>query len=143
MPQYTHLSTEKLAKILKDYAIGIPVNLEDIPGGYGNSNFKLLTTEGVYLLKVCDEKNIDQLQMQVSILDHLQKHEYPTVYPILQKNDGALCVSDNLHVMIYPFLNGQTPQPSEQVSRQIGEALATLHAIPTLPQLSTFSFGYF
>ncbi len=141
MPQYTTLTTEALAKILKDYEIGTPVKFEDIPGGYGNSNFKLSTTKGVYLLKICDEKNLDQLLKQLSLLDHLQKHAYPTVYPILQKNDEALYISDNYYVMIYPFLNGGTPQPSEQVSVQIGEALATLHAIPPLPELPCFPMG--
>ena len=141
MPQYTNLSTEELTDILKDYAIGIPVKLEDIPGGYGNSNFKLSTTEGVHLLKICDEKNLAQLQMQVSLLEHLRKQAYSTVYPILQKNDEALHISTNYHVMIYPFLNGGTPQPCEHVSRQIGEALATLHAIPPLPELSCFPMG--
>lgn len=141
MQQYTTLSTEELTEILKDYAIGISVKLEDISGGYGNSNFKLTTTEGEYLLKVCDEKNIEQILMQVSLLEHLKKHAYPTVYPIFQKNDEALYVSDNLNVMIYPFLNGGTPQPSQQVSKQIGQALATLHAIPPLPELPCFPMG--
>lgn len=141
MPQYTTLSTEELTEILKHYAIGTPVKLEDIDGGYGNSNFKLTTTEGVYLLKICDEKKLDQLEMQICLLEHLHKHAYPTVYPILQNVKDALHISDNDYVMIYPFLNGGTPQPSKEVSKQIGEALATLHAIPSLPKLPCFPMG--
>ncbi len=141
MPQYTTLTTEELADILKDYEISTPMKLEDIHGGYGNSNFKAITTEGVYLLKICDEKKLDQLHKQVSLLNHLHNHSYPTVYPILQRNDEALYISDDYNVMIYPFLNGGTPQPSQQVSTQIGEALATLHAIPPLPELPCFPMG--
>ena len=141
MPQYTTLSTEELTYILKHYEIGKPIRLEDILGGYGNSNFKLITTEGLYLLKICDEKNVDQLKMQVKLLDHLKHHEYPTVYPILQKNHEALLITDKFHAMIYPFLIGGTPQPNKQVSTQIGESLAKLHSIPPIPDLPSFPMG--
>lgn len=141
MPQYTTLSTEELTHILKHYEIGSLIKLEDIQGGYGNSNFKLATTEGTFLLKICDEKNVDQLKMQVQLLDHLQQYAYPTVYPILQKNREALLISDKFHVMIYPFLNGGTPQPNKQVSTQIGAALGKLHSIPPLPDLPCFPMG--
>ncbi len=141
MPQYTTLSTEELADILKHYAIGEPLKIKDIHEGYGNSNFKLTTTKGVYLLKICDEKNTDQLHNQVTLLEHLHKHAYPTVYPILQKNNEAIYISNDYYVMIYPFLNGRTPDPSEQVSKQIGEALATLHSILPIPELPSFPMG--
>lgn len=141
MPQYTSLSNEELSEIIQHYDIGKPIKLEDIQGGYGNSNFKLTTTKGTFLLKICDEKNVDQLKMQVGLLDHLQQHAYPTVYPILQKDDEALLTSNNYHVMIYPFLNGGTPLPSHQVLTQIGEALAKLHSIPPQPDLPCFPMG--
>ena len=141
MPQYTTLSKEEIADILEQYEIGKLIRLEDIQGGYGNSNFKLTTTKGSFLLKICNEKDIDQLKMQITLLDHLHQHEYPTVYPVLQKNDEALHISANYHVMIYPFLNGDTPQPSEQVSTWLGEALAMLHSIPPLTQLPSFPMG--
>lgn len=143
MPQYTTLSTEELSEILKHYNIGRPLKLEDVHGGYGNSNFKLITTEGVFLLKICDEKDIDQLKMQVELLDHLKQHSYPTVYPILQESHESLLITDKIQVMIYPFLNGGIPQPSNQVSTQIGEALGRLHSIPALPNLPCFPMGIF
>lgn len=141
MPQYTSPSEEELSEIFKHYEIGRPLKIEDIQGGYGNSNFKLTTTDGIFLLKICDEKNVDQLLMQIELLKHLQQHAYPTVYPILQKNDEALLIFNNYHVMIYPFLNGGTPLPSQQVLTQIGDALAKLHSIPPLPDLPCFPMG--
>ncbi len=141
MAQYTTLSPEELADIVSQYSIGIPLKTEDIPGGYGNSNFKLTTSDGVYLLKICDEKDIIELQLQVSILEHLKQHEYPTVYPIPQKCGNILHTTQNYSVMIFPYIKGDTPNPSRKVLTQIGEALAQLHCIFSLDNLPKFPMG--
>ena len=141
MARYTNLSPEELADIVSHYAIGTPVKFEEIPGGFGNSNFKLTTTDDTFLLKICDEKNLEELHKQIGLLEHLRQHAYPTVYPILQKNSDALNLTSNYRVMIYPFLDGQTPQPSQRVLAQIGEALAKLHHIPPLAKLPCFPMG--
>lgn len=141
MARYTTLTSEELADIVAHYTIGTPVQFEEISGGFGNSNFKLTTTDDTFLLKICDEKNLVELQMQIALLEHLRQHAYPTAYPILQKNGDALHVTPNYRVMIYPFLDGGMPQPSQRVLTQIGEALAKLHRIPPLSELPRFPMG--
>ena len=146
MAQYTALTPEELNNIVAHYEIGTPTKLEELPGGFGNSNYKLTTTEDKFLLKICDEKNLEELHQQITLLEHLKKHAYPTVYPILQKNGDALHVfvknvNEKKHVMIYPFLDGETPKPSKRVLAQIGEALAKLHCIPPLANLPRFPMG--
>ena len=141
MAQYSTLSHEELDDIVAHYEIGTPSNLEELQGGYGNSNYKLTTTDGKFLLKICDEKNLEELHQQIALLGHLQKHSYPTVYPILQKNGHSLHDNQKCRVMIYPFLDGDTPKPSQRVSAQIGEALANLHCIPPLLELPRFPMG--
>lgn len=141
MAQYTTLTSTQLANIVSHYAIGTPINLEEMVGGFGNSNFKLTTSKGVFLLKICDEKTTDELLLQISLLAHLQEHGYPTPYPIPQKNGESLHSSQDLRIIIYPFLNGATPQPSQRVLKQIGEALARLHRISPLMELPRFPMG--
>lgn len=141
MAQYTTLSPEELTDIVSHYAIGNILLLEDIPGGFGNSNFKLTTADGVYLLKICDEKNIAELRMQIELLAHLQQHSYPTVYPISLKSGDMLHITSDYNVMIYPFLEGKTPDPSRDVLKQIGNALARLHNISPLTGLPRFPMG--
>lgn len=141
MAHYSTLSPEELVDVVTHYEIGTPTNLEELQGGFGNSNFKLTTTEGTFLLKICDEKNLEQLHQQITLLEHLQKHFYPTVYPILQKNGNPLYDNLKYRVMLYPFLDGDTPQPSQRVSEQIGEALAKLHSIAPLSDLPIFPMG--
>ena len=146
MPQYTTLTPEELNDIVAHYEVGTPIDLEELLGGFGNSNYKLTTTEDKFLLKICDEKNLEELHQQITLLEHLKKHAYPTVYPILQKNGDALHVfvknvNEKKHVMIYPFLDGETPKPSKHVLAQIGEALAKLHRIPPIANLPRFPLG--
>ena len=81
MARYTTLSPTELARIVSQYPIGTPLKLEEIPGGFGNSNFKLTTTAGEFLLKICDEKDPAELNMQIELLQHLHQYAYPDGIP--------------------------------------------------------------
>ena len=141
MARYTNLSPTELAHIVAQYPIGTSLQLEEIPGGFGNSNFKLTTTDGEFLLKICDEKDSAELNMQISLLQHLYQHAYPTVYPILTKDQHHLIHETFGSVMLYPFLQGTQPQPSPNTLAQLGEALAKLHRIPPIAGLPPFAMG--
>ena len=141
MARYTNLSPTELAHIVAQYPIGRSLKLEEIPGGFGNSNFKLTTTDGEFLLKICDEKDSVELNMQIALLQHLRQHAYPTVYPILTKNQKPLIHETFGSVMLYPFLQGEEPLPSPNILAQLGEALAKLHCIPPVAGLPPFAMG--
>ena len=141
MARYTILSPPEVAHIVAKYPIGTPIKLEEIAGGFGNSNFKLTTTDGEFLLKICDEKDSTELDMQIALLQHLHAHAYPTVYPILTKDQKPLTHETFGSVMLYPFLKGEQPQPSPNTLAQLGEALAKLHCIPPISGLPRFAMG--
>lgn len=141
MARYTTLSPTEVAHIVAQYPIGAPLKLEEIAGGFGNSNFKLTTTDGEFLLKICDEKDMGELNMQIALLQHLHEHAYPTVYPILTKDQKPLTHEAFGSVMLYPFLKGEQPHPSPNTLAQLGEALAKLHCIPPISGLPRFAMG--
>ena len=141
MARYTNLSPTELAHIVAQYPIGTSLKLEEIPGGFGNSNFKLTTTDGEFLLKICDEKNTAELTMQISLLEHLHQYAYPTVYPILTKAEQPLIHETFGSVMLYPFLRGTQPSPSPKILAQLGAALAKLHGVPPIAGLPRFAMG--
>ena len=141
MARYTTLSLTELDRIVLQYPIGTALKLEEIPGGFGNSNFKLTTTEGEFLLKICDEKDSVELNMQIALLQHLHQHAYPTVYPIPTKDQKQLTHETFGSVMLYPFLPGEQPQSSPDTLAQLGEALAKLHCIPPIAGLPRFAMG--
>ena len=141
MARYTTLSTSELARIVAQYPIGTSLKLEEMPGGFGNSNFKLTTTDGEFLLKICDEKDSAELNMQIALLQHLRQHAYPTVYPILTTDQKPLIHETFGSVMLYPFLQGEEPRPSPNILAHLGEALAKLHRIPPIAGLPRFAMG--
>ena len=141
MARYTTLSPTELTHIVAQYPIGISLKLEEVPGGFGNSNFKLTTTDGEFLLKICDEKDSVELKMQITLLQHLRQYAYPTVYPILTKDQKPLIHEAFGSVMLYPFLQGEEPRPSPNVLARLGEALAKLHCIPPVAGLPPFAMG--
>ena len=141
MARYTTLSSTELARVVAQYPIGSSLKLEEIPGGFGNSNFKLTTTNGAFLLKICDEKDPAELNTQIALLQHLQQHAYPTVYPILTKTEQPVIHETFGSVMLYPFLRGTQPAPSPKILVQLGEALAQLHCIPPITGLPRFAMG--
>ena len=141
MARYTTPSPIELDRIVSQYPIGTALKLEEIPGGFGNSNFKLTTTKGAFLLKICDEKDLAELNMQISLLQHLHQHAYPTVYPISTKDQRHLTQETFGNVMLYPFLKGEQPQSSPDTLAQLGEALAKLHCIPPIAGLPRFAMG--
>lgn len=141
MARYTTLSSTEVAHIVAQYSIGTPLKLEEVAGGFGNSNFKLTTTDGEFLLKICDEKDSAELNMQIELLKHLHAYAYPTVYPILTKDQRPLTHETFGSVMLYPFLRGEQPNPSPRILTQLGEALAKLHCIPPISGLPRFAMG--
>ena len=141
MARYTTLSSTELARIVAQYPIGTSLKFEELPGGFGNSNFKLTTTNGEFLLKICDEKDPAELNMQIALLAQLQQHAYPTVYPILTKAEQPLIHETLGSVMLYPFLRGTQPSPSPEVLAQLGAALAKLHSVPPIAGLPRFAMG--
>lgn len=141
MARYTTLSSTELDRIVSQYPIGTALKLEEIPGGFGNSNFKLTTTQGEFLLKICDEKDSAELNMQIALLQHLHQYAYSTVYPIATKNQEQLTHETFGSVMIYPFLQGEQPPSSTNTLAQLGEALAKLHCIPPIDGLPRFAMG--
>ena len=141
MARYTTLSSTELARIVAQYPIGTSLKLEEIAGGFGNSNFKLTTTNGEFLLKICDEKDSAELDMQISLLAQLQQHAYPTAYPILTKAEQPLIHETFGSVMLYPFLRGTQPPSAPKILAQLGAALAKLHRIPPIMGLPRFAMG--
>ena len=79
--------------------------------------------------------------MQIALLQHLQPHAYPTVYPIPTKDQKQLIHESFGSVMLYPFLQGEQPQASPRTLSQLGEALAKLHCIPPIAGLPRFAMG--
>lgn len=134
MTQYTTLTEGLLTDILGNYDIGSAISWTHMAGGLANSNFKVQTEKGTYVVKICDEKTVEQLKVQVAALEQLVKHSFPCVTPIpLKSNSNEYILSSPARVIIYYFLDGQ-PGSRETMTdshvTEMGRTMGQLHLVP-------------
>lgn len=137
---YTSLDLAQVQAILSKYytALGTADELTELKGGYANSNYRLSYTppgdgaeQQTVCFKVCDEKNSEEILVQMAVLDALKAAGYKTCYTVANDEGGALTLTDDgLRVVIYDFLDGKPPVGSPGVLTQLGAATAALHNVP-------------
>jgi homoserine kinase type II len=129
MAVYTPVSEEDLADFLRDYDLGHPVSLEGIAQGVENSNYRLETDTGHYVLTLFERRvNPADLPYFLALMDHLAARELPCPRPV-RRHDGAmqgtLC---GRRAAIVTFLPGETVgKPLANHAAQAGAMLARLH----------------
>jgi len=139
------ISSEDIQQILSSYDVGDLVSFERIKGGLANRNYKLKTTENIFLLKINDEKPIQDLESQVRVLNYLKSHNYPSCFPFPTKEGKFYHVQGDLKVVIYNFIQG-TPGNAAALTNhqgnQIGTTLAKLHKISPLKDIPEYALGF-
>jgi homoserine kinase type II len=126
---YTDVPPPALAAFLADYDLGAPLALEGIAEGVENSNFRLLTERGRYILTVY-EKRVDpaDLPFFLGLMEHLARHEVPCPLPVRARDGLALRRLLGKPAVIVGCLEGRWPrQVTVERCAALGEALASLH----------------
>lgn len=128
MVVYTPLSLAEAAPALKGYALGKVRELSQLAGGTTNSNFKLETDEGLYVLTLLEPaEEAAQISWLPAYLKHLEEHGLP-VATIVKTNSGKnSCAIKGKTAIVVPFLNGHECAPSPESAYKAGRALATLN----------------
>ena len=91
MAVYTDVPPPALGAFLADYDLGAPLALEGIAEGVENSNFRLLTERGRYILTVY-EKRVDpaDLPFFLGLMEHLARQGVPCPLPVRARDGLAL-----------------------------------------------------
>lgn len=130
MASYTKISLEEAQEILKLYGIPQVKELTPLSLGISNSNYRVYTGERNLLLKISNDKNITQLTEEQRILKYLSNHHYPYSICSLQLTNGDMVYQyKNYYGVVFPFIEGIPPGPSDLTCHEIGSALATLHSL--------------
>lgn len=143
MAYYTVLHKEEIASILEHYAIGGLRASDPLAGGLANSSTKIETESGLYVLSVCDEKDMAEISRLCTVLQCLAEHEFPTTRVIAAKDGAPFIEYQAKPLYLKRFINGQVISvlEAEQLF-QVGQALARLHEIPPPAELpGHFSYG--
>lgn len=129
MAVYTSVPGPALEALLARYDIGEATALAPIAEGVENSNFRLETTIGRYILTIY-EKRVDpaDLPFFLSLMDHLAKRGIACPVPIHDRHGRSLQRLCGKPAAIVSFLDGRSPRRIDAARcAALGATLAGLH----------------
>ncbi|MBC98643.1 MAG: hypothetical protein CME63_12910 [Halobacteriovoraceae bacterium] len=128
MGDYTKLTHDDTQEILSIYGRSGLQELHPLSLGISNSNYKVVTSSGNLLLKVSNDKNLDELREEMELLKLLGNKGFQySLMPYKTKQDELTYEYGDLYGVIFPFVDGIPPGPSDQSCFEIGKGLARLH----------------
>lgn len=130
MASYTQIDLDTATQILKLYDLKNIVRLTPLSLGISNSNYKVELEKETVLLKISNDKNIEQLKEEQLILFMLNQYGYHySLRPFAMSNGEWVYAHGPYFGVVYPFVQGIPPGPSDYTCQEVGKALATLHNI--------------
>lgn len=131
MGVYSDMTLEEINEILKFYDFDKAVKFNPTVEGISNSNYHVILENGdEILLKVSNDKNAEQLENEQRILHVLAKHFYKYSPGAFETLEGGLVYRHkDYYGVVFPFIHGRAPEITQDVCKQIGQALAELHSL--------------
>ncbi|MGZ3807194.1 MAG: phosphotransferase [Bacteriovorax sp.] len=130
MASYTQIGLSEAEQILKLYGRSNVIKLTPLSLGISNSNYRVDLIDESVLLKISNDKNQSQLSEEQSILLYLKQRGYPYSLKPFSLTDGSLVYRyENYFGVLYPFVQGIPPGPSDYTCKEVGKALAQLHSL--------------
>mgnify|MGYP001184551036 CR=1 FL=1 len=129
MAVYTSLSTDDVAALLARYEIGAAVSCEPIAEGVENTNYKLTTPAGRYILTIFEKRVAEaDLPFFMAVMERLAARDFPAPKPIATREGALLTRVKGKPAAIVSFLDGVWPRQTELWHcAAIGETLARMH----------------
>jgi homoserine kinase type II len=129
MAVYTQVDQTSLDRFLSAYDLGRPLALEAIAEGVENSNYRLVTERGRYILTLYEKRvDPDDLPFFLGLMDHLAAGGVPCPTPIHGKGGRALRSLCGRPAAIVSHLAGASlKRVSAAHCGALGRALARLH----------------
>lgn len=130
MASYTQIGLKEAEDILKLYGRANVLKLTPLSLGISNSNYRVDLEGEPVLLKISNDKNQLQLAEEQAILLYLNQRGYPYSLKPFALLSGELVYNYGPYFgVLYPFVEGIPPGPSDYTCKEVGLALAKLHSI--------------
>ena len=129
MAVYTEIGRHELAAFLEGYDLGRCRGLAPIAEGVENSNYRLETDTGRYILTLY-EKRVDprDLPFFLGLMDHLAARGVPCPVPVHGRDGRSLRTLCGRPAAVVSFLEGRSVRRiAPEHCAGLGEALAGLH----------------
>ena len=129
MAVYTPLTSEDVAALLAQYDIGAAISCEGIAEGVENTNYKLTTASGRYILTIFEKRVAEaDLPFFMGVMERLAARGFPAPKPIANRDGALLSRIKGKPAAIISFLDGIWPRQVElHHCAPVGEALARMH----------------
>ena len=130
MAHNSFLSKNEILEILKPYSIFTLKNIKILDGGSENTNYKIVSEIGTFVLTISEQKTVKETQDLTKLLIYLKKNSFETSEIIFTTNNKSMSVFKDKPVMLKSFINGSimTDLPNHLLE-EIGKDTAALHNI--------------
>ena len=123
------LTLKEANKIFKNYDLGTVLKFNRLLNGYANINFNVKTTKGIFFLRICKEKTLDEINYEHKVMIELKNINFPTAFPILKRDKKYINKTSLGNVVLYEFMSGTTPKVNKQTVKEIAIAVAKLNSL--------------
>ncbi|GGO13941.1 homoserine kinase [Iodidimonas muriae] len=129
MAVFTKVSDQDLSQFLADYDLGEAVCLSPIAEGVENTNYKLETTQGLFVLTLFERRTpADALPYVVGLMRQLDARGVAVPSPIADRTGTYLKLLCDRPALIVSFLKGRSlTDPGVEACKEAGKGLAELH----------------
>ena len=129
MAVYTSISKNTLSSLIDNYDIGLLKNFEGILEGVENTNYKITTSQNVYILTIFEKRmNVHELPFFIKLQNHLSNKNIKCPHPISNRSGQHINTIENKPCVIMSFLSGQKIEnPNTHHCYQIGKQIANIH----------------
>lgn len=136
MGSYTKISLQDAQEILQLYGLAPVRSLTPLSLGISNSNYRVELDDRKLLLKISNDKGQADLEREQMILQYLHAQRFPySLCPIPTLEQQPVYQWGDYFGVLFPFVEGIPPGPSDITCREIGQGLARLHQVRLNPEL--------
>ncbi|MXV44712.1 homoserine kinase [Saccharibacter sp. 17.LH.SD] len=129
MAVYTDVGEEMLRHFLQSYELGELQSFHGIAEGIENSNFRLVTDKGTFILTLFERRmDPQELPWFLGFMGHLAREGISCPLPIAGRDGNALRSLAGRPAVIVTFLPGTSlDQPDQHACEELGRMMARLH----------------
>jgi homoserine kinase type II len=143
MSVYTPITRQQLIHFLTDYQLGELIKFSGIKEGIDNTNYRLTTTKGRYILTLFEKLTTKELPFFFDLLAYLQAGNIVCPQPQKNKNGKRILQLQSKAVAIFNCLEGHSIlDPTEKQCAVIGFELGKIHRLGVhFPKKRTHDMG--
>ncbi len=143
MAAYTILNEDSINKMLENYNIAPVQQFKVLGGGSENTNYFVASSDGKFVLTICENKTFEHAQALATLLEHLIENDFHTSEVVRNKEGKCIAEFNDKPVMLKCFLNGAVLEEfGLEILEKLGQRIGRLHQIKPLEYLpNELSYG--